>query len=578
MLRGLDRSPVPQSTGDGFFLCCDVETRNTHHLQNFWKHHRQSLWTSTIHQTSTAVSTDIPAALVVVVVVAGTVVVSSTMMNLVWGTALAAVFTTLLNEAHGFSSIAQLSPRLASASVSMPESVSPLASMRRTKLRSAAVDGVSAGQEQEAKEEEQKGQEGTTHAEEETNEEQHSEPTNEQHRQEEKEDEIIPLPQRFRCLKGVAAKTGPLNKEVARLAEVSLEDANKLIDIGAVWARMDRLTEDDLLMQYDETPSVGPTFTSSSLSSTEYADLPKGWGAGHAWEGNDNNEESEEQDLETYIEQMQSQRYRRILTAGTIEAGTDMKVYPSPRRFPSCYELTKERLLYEDTTFVVVDKPPMLPTQPDASNYSECCPGCVNDLMGPFRTIEGEPVDRPLLCHRIDACVGGCVVMSKDRVGQKVFHDLQRDRKVKKLYLAVTNNPVPLGMHLHWMWAPQSARGKSGGPPCQLVSTQTPESRRKARVSCTAVAMLLSLSLCYLAVFIVGPRRRQGLFRYVSHCFWLLRFDRTTGSAVSWRSSNANQFGYQRWMGTFLVIFLIIRARSVSSRVGNIRYEPSWQH
>ena len=31
------------------------------------------------------------------------------------------------------------------------------------------------------------------------------------------------------------------------------------------------------------------------------------------------------------------------------------------------------------------------------------------------------------------------------------------------------------------MWAPQSARGKSGGPPCQLVSHQPPESRRKAR-------------------------------------------------------------------------------------------------
>ena len=44
-----------------------------------------------------------------------------------------------------------------------------------------------------------------------------------------------------------------------------------------------------------------------------------------------------------------------------------------------------------------------------------------------------------------------------------------------------TTKPVPLGKHLHWMWAPQSARGKSGGPPCQLVSFSPPESRRKAR-------------------------------------------------------------------------------------------------
>lgn len=49
------------------------------------------------------------------------------------------------------------------------------------------------------------------------------------------------------------------------------------------------------------------------------------------------------------------------------------------------------------------------------------------------------------------------------------------------MYLAITKDPVPAGMHVHWMWAPQSQRGKTGGPPCQLVSHRPPESRRKAR-------------------------------------------------------------------------------------------------
>lgn len=296
--------------------------------------------------------------------------------------------------------------------------------------------------------------------------------------------------QQQRCIKGVAPKTCPLNEAVSRLVDVSLEEANRLIEIGAVWARMDTLSEDDILMQY-ETSGLG-----TSMTSAQYADLPRGWGAGDAW----TEDASQEGDLEAYVQKMQTQRYRRILTSGMIEGGTDMKVYPNPRRFSSCYELTKDRLLYQDTTFVVVDKPPMLPTQPDASNYLECCPGCVNELMGPFQTIDGEPVDRPLLCHRIDACVGGCVVLSKDRYGQKVFHDLQRERKIKKVYLAVTNRPVPVGMHLHWMWAPQTARGKSGGPPCQLVSTSTPESRRKARVStesaCVVSGIVSNLRCC----------------------------------------------------------------------------------
>lgn len=287
------------------------------------------------------------------------------------------------------------------------------------------------------------------------------------------EDVIIPRPQNNRCIKGVASGTRALNQEVSRIADIALEEANSLIEMGAVWARMETLTEEDVLSQYD---GIG---VGASITSAQYADLPKGWGSGEWSE----EEDDEEQDLNLYIEMMYSQRYRRILQPSIIERGTDIRVYPSPRRFPSCYELTRERLLYEDTTFIVVDKPPLLPTQPDASNYHECCPGCANELMGPFKTIDGDPVARPLLCHRVDSVVGGCVVMSKDPNGQKVFNKLQQERKLKKVYLAVTNKPVPLGMHIHWMWAPQSARGKSGGPPCQLLSHKAPLSRRKARES-----------------------------------------------------------------------------------------------
>jgi len=45
----------------------------------------------------------------------------------------------------------------------------------------------------------------------------------------------------------------------------------------------------------------------------------------------------------------------------------------------------------------------------------------------------------------------------------------------------VTNNPVPVGMHICWFWKPANERGSTGGPPCQLVSFKPPESRRKAR-------------------------------------------------------------------------------------------------
>lgn len=205
---------------------------------------------------------------------------------------------------------------------------------------------------------------------------------------------------------------------------------------------MEALSEDDVLSQYDEGSG---RFESNARAM--YADLNNrkqgsyndryGNSDGDI-EGDDSEEEEEEEsELEAYIKQMAQQRFRRVLSPVRIEAGTDLRIYPNPRRFPACQEfaLTEEeqqrttaprgRLIYEDTTFIVVDKPPMLPTQPDASNYYENCPGCAQTHLGPFQDIRGNTITRPLLCHRVDACVGGCVVMSKDENGQRVFQEFQ---------------------------------------------------------------------------------------------------------------------------------------------------------
>lgn len=302
------------------------------------------------------------------------------------------------------------------------------------------------------------------------------------------------------CVTGVIPRAGPLNEAVVAVLGSSsgqqtctLQQANELIDIGAVWARMETLTQDEILALYGDDNSDDLEQTARVM----YADLPKGWGAGLDDRGSvkwqqssttNSNNNNEDQDLDEYVQTMEDQRFRRILSACSMEAGIDLRIYPNPRRFPACYDMSRDAsLLYEDTTFIVVDKPPMLPTQPDASNYVECCPACVERYLGPFYDILGNLVARPLLCHRVDSCVGGCVVLAKDRNGQAVFHELQRERKLRKLYLAVTTAPVPTGLHVHWMWAGQSSlRGGTGGgsaagPPCQLVSHALPETRRKAR-------------------------------------------------------------------------------------------------
>jgi 23S rRNA-/tRNA-specific pseudouridylate synthase len=273
---------------------------------------------------------------------------------------------------------------------------------------------------------------------------------------------------------------------VAEIAAVSLGEANRLIELGAVWARLEALTPDELLDLYDD---VGDGYEAmydggirrnernrATVSSSRalYADIDRSG----CDEGVDENV------LEDYVSRMQQVRFRRILSPTVIDAGIDLRVYANPRRFeaPCREQMDRDRILHEDTTFLVVDKPPLLPTQPDASNYVECCPGCVGTALdGELVDVKGRPVPRPYLCHRVDRVVGGCVVLAKDRNGQNVFLRMQRERKIRKVYLAVTLAPVPVGQHVHWMWSPQSARGKVGGPPCQLIRHAVPESRRKAR-------------------------------------------------------------------------------------------------
>ena len=131
-------------------------------------------------------------------------------------------------------------------------------------------------------------------------------------------------------------------------------------------------------------------------------------------------------------------RYKRQMVPILVQRGIKIRCYPNAKRFnDACALITEDAKLYEDTTFIVVDKPPMLPTQPDASNYIECLPGCVSDNLGPFVNLEGEVIDRPLICHRVDSCVGGCVVLSKDRNGQRVFSALQVRQELVILYINI---------------------------------------------------------------------------------------------------------------------------------------------
>ena len=114
-------------------------------------------------------------------------------------------------------------------------------------------------------------------------------------------------PQWMNCINGIAPRSGPLNEAVSKVAGVSLEQANDLIAIGAVWAKMDFLTEDEVLDQY---------YGSNDNAKITYSDLPSGWHSDRY-----EREEADDADLEEFIERMESRRYTRIMSPSTIASG-----------------------------------------------------------------------------------------------------------------------------------------------------------------------------------------------------------------------------------------------------------------
>ncbi|KAJ9169068.1 hypothetical protein P3X46_020536 [Hevea brasiliensis] len=127
-----------------------------------------------------------------------------------------------------------------------------------------------------------------------------------------------------------------------------------------------------------------------------------------------------------------------------LEAGTYLRVHVHPKRFPRCYDIDwKSRIIAVTESYVVLDKPAGTSVGGTTDNIEESCATFATRALGlttPLKTT-----------HQIDNCTEGCVVLARTREYCSVFHGKIRDKKVKKLYLALAASPVPTGVITHYM-------------------------------------------------------------------------------------------------------------------------------
>ncbi|KAE7995466.1 hypothetical protein FH972_000253 [Carpinus fangiana] len=127
-----------------------------------------------------------------------------------------------------------------------------------------------------------------------------------------------------------------------------------------------------------------------------------------------------------------------------IEAGTYLRVHVHPKRFPRCYEIDwKSRIIAVAESYVVLDKPAGTSVGGTTDNIEESCATFATRALG---------LTTPLMTtHQIDNCTEGCVVLARTKEYCSVFHGKIREKKVKKLYLALATAPVPIGIITHYM-------------------------------------------------------------------------------------------------------------------------------
>ncbi|KAL2253277.1 RNA pseudouridine synthase 6, chloroplastic [Sesamum indicum] len=150
-----------------------------------------------------------------------------------------------------------------------------------------------------------------------------------------------------------------------------------------------------------------------------------------------------------------------------VEAGTYLRVHVHPKRFPRCYEIDwRSRIVAVTDDYVILDKPAGTSVGGTTDNIEESCATFATRALG---------LDAPLrTTHQIDNCTEGCVVLARTKEYCSVFHGKIREKKVKKLYLALAAAPVSLGVITHYMRpvniAPRLISGEfiNGWHLCQL--------------------------------------------------------------------------------------------------------------
>ena len=146
-----------------------------------------------------------------------------------------------------------------------------------------------------------------------------------------------------------------------------------------------------------------------------------------------------------------------------------IRIHPHPKRYDTESVDWHSTIIFENETFILVNKPSGIPVHATLDNSIENVAYQLSQTLG-----------YPLyVTQRLDVPVSGLLLLAKTLNFQSEFNRFLRQKKVTKHYKALTHNEPRHGLHTHYMekspWAPKvlSLEPSPNHLECQLEILQT---------------------------------------------------------------------------------------------------------
>jgi len=131
----------------------------------------------------------------------------------------------------------------------------------------------------------------------------------------------------------------------------------------------------------------------------------------------------------------------RIRSDRALEPDQIVRLHTRPKKYSWASGPLADRIVFDGPEFLVLDKPGGLPVHATLDNYVENAKYLLEQELGV-----------PLYStHRLDIPTSGLLILAKTPAAQTLINKLFAERRVEKIYRAVTASPVALGEHVLYL-------------------------------------------------------------------------------------------------------------------------------